>query len=300
MNEKDTTLIYFRHNKFRDGQKEIITDILTAITEKKNILLHAPTGSGKTDAALSAAITFAKENNKKILFLTPKTSQHKIALEVISDINKKYNLNLRGIDFVGKRHLCIDPVVSQTGSNFYEVCKYAREKDACPFFINARPTDKTKRELLSYDLGQTFSEKFVISHHLIKEISENFKASSGKPLPLCPYEVAKIYAKKCNIIIVDYYHVFSKKISDSLLGEIGVNLSDCILIIDEAHNLEERLLKLQSRSLNTIILNRAAKEAGDLKNNKLKTTLLTLADTIENISEKKLRIEMKNLLNLMN
>ena len=287
--DKNTTLIYFRHNKFRDGQKEIITDILTAITEKKNILLHAPTGSGKTDAALSAAITFAKENNKKILFLTPKTSQHKIALEVIADINKKYSLNLRAIDFVGKRNLCVDPVVSQTGNNFYEVCKYAREKGQCPFFINARPIDKTKKELLIYDLGQTFSEKLVISHHSIKDISENFKIGAGKPFPLCPYEVAKIYAKKCNIIIADYYHVFSKKISDFLLGELGISLSDCILIIDEAHNLEERLLKLQSKSLNTIILNKAAKEAGDLKNNNLKTTLLSLADAIEVISEKKLK-----------
>ncbi len=289
MKEKDTTLIYFRHNNFRDGQKEIITDILTAITEKKNILLHAPTGSGKTDAALSAAITFAKENDKKILFLTPKTSQHKIALEVVADINKKYTLNLRAIDFVGKRHLCIDPVVSQTGSNFYEVCKYAREKGQCPFFINARPTDKTKKELLVYDLSQAFLDNLVISHHSIKEISENFKTGAGKPFPLCPYEVAKIYAKKCNIIIADYYHVFSKKISDSLLGELGVNLSDCIIIIDEAHNLEERLLKLQSKSLNTIILNKAAKEAGDLKNNVLKTTLLSLADAIETIAENKLK-----------
>jgi len=289
MKEKDTTLIYFRHNKFRDGQKEIITDILTAISGKKSILLHAPTGSGKTDAALSAAITFAKENNKKILFLTPKISQHKIALEVITDINKKYSLNLRAIDFVGKRNLCIDPVVSQTGSNFYEVCKYTREKGQCPFFINTRPTDKTKRELFVYDLGQTFSEGLVYSHHSIKDISENFKTGTGKPFPLCPYEVAKIYAKKCNIIIADYYHVFSKKISDSLLGEIGINLSDCILIIDEAHNLEDRILKLQSRSLNTTILNKAAKEAGDLKNNNLKTILLYLIDAIEIISENKLK-----------
>ncbi len=289
MTEKDTTLIYFRHDKFREGQKEIITDIYTAIKEKKNIILHAPTGTGKTDASLSAAISYAKENNKKILFLTPKISQHKIVLEVISDINKKYSLNLKAIDFVGKRNLCIDPVVSTTGSNFYEVCKYAREKGQCPFFTNARPTDKTTKELLGYHLNQVFLDTPVISHHLIKEISENFKSGSTKPHPLCPYEVAKIYAKKCEIIVADYYHVFSKKVSDSLLGELGINLLDCILIIDEAHNLEERLLKLQSKSLNTILLNKAAKEAGDLKENKIKEVLLSLSNIIETLSENKLK-----------
>jgi len=289
MARNDQTLIYFRHNKFRDGQKEIITDIYSALVNKNNIILHAPTGTGKTDASLSAAISFAKENNKKILFLTPKISQHKIVLEVISDINKKYSLNLKAIDFVGKRNLCIDPIVSTTGTNFYEVCKYAREKGQCPFYTNARPTDKTTKELLSYQLNQIFLEKYVISHHLIKEISENFKSSSNTPYPLCPYEVAKIYAKKCDIIVADYYHVFSKKVSDSLLGELGINLLDCVLIIDEAHNLEERLLKLQSKSLNTILLNKAAKEASDLKENKVKDILLSLNNIIENLSESKLK-----------
>jgi DNA excision repair protein ERCC-2 len=66
--------VYFRHDGFRKEQKEIINDIYNTIASKKNILLHAPTGIGKTDAALSAAISYAIDKDIKILFLTPKIS----------------------------------------------------------------------------------------------------------------------------------------------------------------------------------------------------------------------------------
>ena len=281
--------IHFRHPKLRSGQDKMINDILEAINSKKSILIHAPTGIGKTDASLSAAITYAIENNLKILFLTPKISQHKIALEVIEGINKKYNMKLRAIDFVGKRNMCIDPGISQVISNFYEVCKKTREKNQCPFYNNIKPKNKSKREVLNYKINKSFQDKYCINHQEIRNMAEEFKSLSGKEMPLCAYELAKIYARKCDIIIADYYHLFSKKISDSLLGELNIKLEECIVIIDEAHNLEDRLLKLLSKSLNTYHLNRAIKESKELKNTKLRLFLQNFLENIEVLAKNKLK-----------
>jgi len=284
-----STKIYFRHSEFRKGQDTIISDILTALNKGNTTLLHAPTGTGKTDAALSAAITFAKENNMKVLFLTPKIAQHKIALEVIDGINKKYNTDLKAIDFVGKRNLCIDPGISQVTSGFYEVCRHAVKKKQCPFYLNIKPTTKSEKELLNYKLEKGFQGKFTLSHQDIKELAMDFKDVSEKPLPVCAYELSKVFAKKCNVIIADYYHVFSEKIAESLLADIGIDLNRCVVVVDEAHNLEDRVLKLLSKSLNTQHLNRAIKEAGDMKNSKLKSVLKDILRNIEELSERKFK-----------
>ncbi|MEM4222110.1 MAG: ATP-dependent DNA helicase, partial [archaeon] len=78
--------IYFRHNKFRESQKELIKDCITVLNDKKILLAHAPTGLGKTDAVLGSCFTWAWKNNLSILFLTPKISQHFLALDVLKGI----------------------------------------------------------------------------------------------------------------------------------------------------------------------------------------------------------------------
>ena len=51
-----------RFNKARPFQEDMIKDIYNALKEKKSILINAPTGIGKTDAALASSLRFALEN----------------------------------------------------------------------------------------------------------------------------------------------------------------------------------------------------------------------------------------------
>ena len=287
--------IYFRHDSFRKDQETIIKDIYTSISHKKNILLHAPTGTGKTDASLSAAVTYAIEHKLKVLFLTPKISQHKIALEVINGLNHKYNLKLNAIDFVGKRNMCIDPVISKTEAGFYDICKRATKKRQCPYFENIRPSEKSARERLNARIKKALPDNSY-THLEIKDIAGNFTEFDGSPKPLCAYELAKMKARESTVIIADYYHVFSGSVSKSTLPELDIDLSNCIIIVDEAHNLEERLLRLSSKTLNTFLINRAIKEAKDLKNSKLKNILTEFLDKIESLSETYLKKEKEQLI----
>jgi DNA excision repair protein ERCC-2 len=288
--------IYFRHNSFRKEQDQMIKDIYNSIEHKKNILVHAPTGTGKTDAAISAALSIAHKKDLKILFLTPKISQHKIALEVIEGINKKYNLDLKAIDFVGKRNMCVDPVISQTKSSFYELCRQAIKKKQCPFYENIKPKEKSKRDLLNYKLDHNLENENTLSHLAIKNLAENYKSISGKRQPLCAYELAKKFAKKCEVIIADYYHVFSTKVANSTLAEINVDLKDCILIVDEAHNLENRLSKLASKSLNTFIVSKGIEEAKEIKAYNVKKILQLLLKKINSFEDNNLLKTKKEML----
>ena len=103
---------FLRFKKARKHQEQMINDIYESLKEGKNILVNAPTGIGKTDAALSASLTFAKEKNIDIFFLTPKISQHRIVVESLLETNKKFNLGIKFVDMVGKQNLCINEKIN--------------------------------------------------------------------------------------------------------------------------------------------------------------------------------------------
>lgn len=270
--------IYFRHSTFRKNQKEIIQDMYSVITQRKAIIVHAPTGIGKTDAAISASIGYALKNKKKILFLTPKTSQHKLVLKIIEDLNQKYGLDIKAIDFVGKRNLCVQPGFSEIKSGFYEVCKNAIKNKACNFYLNTKPQGKAEREITEQLIEKKVREIKVLGVQDSIDISKKFKNIYLLPKPLCPYEFSKMFAKNADVIVGDYNHLFFEKISKTFLAEIEVNLEECIVVVDEAHNLEARVSDLLSKSINSNTINRGIKEAKELN---AKEIVLVLQDLLE-------------------
>jgi DNA excision repair protein ERCC-2 len=126
--------IYFRHEKVRPFQDELMKDMLSAMAEGKILLANASTGMGKSDAALSASMIHALENDLSIFFLTPKISQHKIAMDVVNGIAKKHSLPLRAVDIVGRSHCCIDSRLQELDNeSFQRSCARKRREKNCLF-----------------------------------------------------------------------------------------------------------------------------------------------------------------------
>jgi len=76
--------IFFPHDKPRKIQEELMHDVLAQIEKKAHLIAHAPTGLGKTAATLGPALAYALENDKRVLFLTSRHTQHQIAIETFS------------------------------------------------------------------------------------------------------------------------------------------------------------------------------------------------------------------------
>ncbi|MEK6971061.1 MAG: ATP-dependent DNA helicase [archaeon] len=275
--------IPFRYENPREGQEKLILDAEKAFMERKIFLAHAETGLGKTDASLSAALSVALKSDppKTILFLTPKNAQHAIALEVLKGINEKFNLKLRAVDLVGKKHVCLDEqVMHKEGRTFYEWCKKKREGEACTFYGNARGYTPLQREKAKiYRTAFTEHMSGIHSAAEIKENADDFTAG-GVPAGLCPYEVSMELAKKAHVIIADYYHLFSPTVSELVLPKLGKKPENCILIVDEAHNLPERVRGLMTGSLTTKQLQKAQDEAQFLRNEEMQKTLTTIEENI--------------------
>lgn len=263
--------VFFPYDSVRKQQELLLRDAFEAVSTKKVLLAHAPTGLGKTAAVLSPAISYAFKNNKTVFFLTPKISQHEIAVELIALMKKRFGLPLTAVDLVGRKYFCIHPFVSGTeNSSFYELCKRHREKEKCEFFKRIVGTTKRQKEesenALRVLTGMV-EKKGVLSHLELKSVSENLETFSGTGV--CPYEAATLLGRKADVIIADYYHVLNPGVSEIVLARLSKKLKNCIFVVDEAHNLPERIRQLASFSLSTFVLEKAVKELqriGDKEN----------------------------------
>ena len=266
-------MIYFRHKETRKFQDLMINDIYNALKEKKNILISAPTGVGKTDAAISPAISFALENDLDVFFITPKISQHKIALEVLEGIKKKYSLDFLFVDFVGKQNMCINPELLDKDTNaFYTLCERKMKKGECRFFENYLLVERKEGELL--ELLKSLKD---YSHISLFEI--------GQKNNICPYELASLIARNSRAIICDYAHMLSP-ISFQFLKKIRKSLGRSILIFDEAHNIIPRAQEYYSSTISERTIAKAKKELKKLNSN---ISLDFFEFKLKNIAKEKLK-----------
>jgi len=246
--------VYFRHDNIRRYQSELIEDVYDAVENGHNLLANAPVGMGKTDAAISSCIHNAMKNNLTIFFLTPKISQHRIALDVVKGISEKYYLNLKAVDMIGRRYSCIDPILSDLDSDsFYQSCEKKRRRETCAFYENAKGYNKIQQIRANSLFKKIFKEYgSTKTHDEVIKLGEKHLA--------CPYEIMIKLASNSNIIVADYFHLMSPYIRDILLSRIKKKLEESIIIVDEAHNLAKRIRDYLSTSLNSFSLRRAEKE----------------------------------------
>lgn len=237
-NSKKLNMQFFPFKKIRKGQKDFQEDARRAILEGKHLIAHAPTGIGKTAAVIAPALEFALENNKFVLFLTSKQSQHKIAVETLKKIKEK-GFDFIAVDIISKKSMCPRAEAKYYYSVFNEYCKGLQKSNKCYFY-----------QKHSSKLSKKIEEN--IFH--VEELMENCRKYG-----VCPHRAALDVASNADIMICDYNYIFSD-ISETILTKIEKNQEDIILVIDEAHNLPDRIRNNLSKELNKFVLEDAKRE----------------------------------------
>jgi len=274
--------INFPYEDVRKGQDDFIRQVFNSIEKKENIMVSAPTGLGKTVSGLAPALYKAKQNNLSVIVLTSRQTQANQVIKTIKDINSKLqeNPNIKQKDkeinylaFIGKRNMCVH---SQRDlyppQDFNDFCKKMKETGKCKHYKNVKNSDLEPqiKEILDISSRDFFNvEGFV-----------NLAGSNN----FCPYELAAKKAYKADVIICDYNYLFASGIKENFFGKIGRDLNECILIIDEAHNLPDRVRSSHTHKLNSEIIRNALSELKDfVKEKEFDPYIQNLQSTIDDI-----------------
>ena len=249
--DSSTKKNFFPHDVIRSGQDELIKDIQTAFKEKKILLAHAPTGLGKTAGALSVAVEQALEHKKTIFFLTNRHTQHRIAVETLKKMKQKTGEPLLCIDLIGKKWMCNQDVAGLFGTEFNEYCKHVVEKGECEFYN--RVHDKKEFTVEAKALIKKLEEYGPLHNEEV--------ISHSKEVGMCSYEITLGLAKKANVIIGDYYYAFNPFVQSTIFAKLKIELEDIILVVDEGHNLPNRVTEMLSSTLTSHVIRNAVIEA---------------------------------------
>lgn len=268
----------FPFSYVRDEQKELLEDAVSTINEGKALLAHAPTGIGKTAATLPPALAYALKNGKTIFFLTPKHSQHHIVVETLRKIRDRFGKKIVAVDIIGKQWTCLyEGAGDLTSAEFNQFCQAHKRNETCRFLNNIYEAGTNNLTDEAKEAISAIKEKSPLHS---EEILEECKKKN-----LCPYEVGIEVGRASNVIICDYYHLFHPSVRKAFLGKLGKGLGDIILIVDESHNLPERVRKLMSHSFSEFSLSNAIKETKALRNESLQEDLEGLSNVLRHLGK---------------
>ncbi|MBQ8092920.1 MAG: hypothetical protein IJ242_05020 [Clostridia bacterium] len=194
---------------YRAGQKAFSTAVYAAVRDRKRLFIQAPTGIGKTMAAVYPVVHALRQDKcAAILFLTARGTGRRAAVEAAVRL-------------------------TEAGTLLYVVEITAKAK-ACPYETQDCRPDICSRAAGFYTrLPSALAEA---------EQGGIWDAASISALAqkhvLCPFELSLEMAKQADLIICDYNYAYDPAVSiDELLSRRG----GAALLVDEAHRLCDRV-----------------------------------------------------------
>jgi DNA excision repair protein ERCC-2 len=246
------------------------------------LMIDAPTGTGKTSCICSV---LAAAPGKTIVAVRT-VSQIDIYIEEISKIWSKTRHKPEIAYMVGKQKICpledefrkesvyagcsrlkewtknyVSARIGKSNASIYDPALDSIPEEEpgyrtfCPYYLRSRE---------GFDLNGTVH--FRRSGSAL-DVVESLKKTITPPSRLldscqgiCPYEIQSLYAKNCDIVIMNYSHLFSPDFQDVIFQWLEMESEKVTLIIDEAHNLGDGVRAMNSRLLSMRNIDMAEKE----------------------------------------
>jgi len=209
-------------------------------------LLVAPNGSGKTIIALSGLLSLAYEKNLKIIYLCRTHSQNQRVIKELIKISENIEDNnlgikLNGLSIRGRNEMCLNETLLSLKVNPKEsmsVCKDLRKNRNCSHFLNLlKKKGKVENPV---KIAPEIFNKPIDAEELIDFCMDE---------KICPYFLCKFLLKEMKVIICNYQWIFNPHIRELFLQFVDQELSNCILVLDECHNIIDVATEVNSHRI---------------------------------------------------
>jgi DNA excision repair protein ERCC-2 len=203
--------LVFPFHEERAGQKAMMEEVTRTLEDGVPLMCAAPTGIGKTAAALYPALRIALERDALLVYATAKVSQQELAMDTLRRMIRP-GCGVLALQITARERACpMDELRCMV--------------DQCPL------GQQLEQRLARCDLPAQALAAGTVDQEMIRKLAlENH---------LCPFETALFLADQASVIVADYNYVFDPAIR--LRGLIDEAARPLYLIVDEAHNLPARV-----------------------------------------------------------
>lgn len=209
----------FPFSSYRPGQHRMAVSIYHTVEKNGQLIIQAPTGIGKTMAALFPAIkALGRGFLTKFFYLTARTTGKAVAEKALQEMRDK-GLKIKSLTLTAKEKICFNPDSACNG----EECDFARG-----YFDRV---DGAVKETFQQD---------AFTRLVVEEMARKHQ--------VCPFEFSLELAFVADCIICDYNYVFDPAVYLKRFFEEDSD-EKFVFLIDEAHNLVDRAREMFSAEL---------------------------------------------------
>lgn len=214
---------------YRPGQRSFAAQVYRTVRDGKRLFAEAPTGIGKTAAALFPALKALGEGlTSRIFYLTAKTTTRTVVEQTLSLLRER-GLSLTSITLTAKEKICpVQHDQAPDGGRTRPPCAPGLCRFAEGYYDRLEPA-----------MRDIMREKAHFSRETILRYAERHS--------LCPFEFSLDIALWCDLIVCDYNYLFDP--GASLKRFFLDRGGEYTFLIDEAHNLPERAREMFSAEL---------------------------------------------------
>ncbi|MCM2324573.1 MAG: ATP-dependent DNA helicase [Oligoflexia bacterium] len=217
----------FPFEKPRPGQIELIAAVEKGMEARQRLLVQAPTGLGKTAGVLYPALKEALSRGQRVVYVTPKNSQHSVAEDAIARFQDTGS-KVKSLTLTAKSKICFknEPLCNP------QYCEFARDHYT---------------KVYANGVLDLLGRKKKLRKKSFQDVAEEFQ--------VCPFELQLDAAADVDTVICDYNYVFAPRVAFGRLNANGIGQDGKPnLVIDEAHNLPSRAMDYYSPALSSVAL----------------------------------------------
>ncbi|MBZ0185723.1 MAG: DEAD/DEAH box helicase, partial [Candidatus Obscuribacterales bacterium] len=220
--EQIAARLTFPFSSMRAGQKEFVESVERVVGAGSQALFQAPTGLGKTMAVLYPTIKKALSRGSQVIYVTPKNSQHQVAKQSVERLQVQ-DPTLKALTLTAKSKMCLKEEVFCNP----DYCQYARDYYG---------------KVVEHQIVDKVAQANNLDHKRFDEY--------GRKYEVCPFELSLDTINRADVVIGDYNYVFSpRNIMGRFVPRLGFSKELPDLVVDEAHNLPDRIKSYYSAQL---------------------------------------------------
>mmetsp|Transcript_27360 Transcript_27360/g.33406 ORF Transcript_27360/g.33406 Transcript_27360/m.33406 type:complete len:795 (-) Transcript_27360:280-2664(-) len=265
--------VFFPYPSIYPEQYEYMLELKNALDAKGHCMLEMPTGTGKTVSLLSliTSYQYAHPETGKLVYCTRTVPEMSQTIEELKRVINHRNSLLSeeqvaknpvlGVCLSARRNMCIHPKVMEA-SDREQVDVLCRRRTAP--WVRMKANDEGNTNSSSAALCE-FYEEYDRRGSDIPITSGIYNLEDmqqiGRENGWCPYFATRHVVKFASVIVYNYQYMLDPKVANMVSKELE---KECIVVFDEAHNIDNVCIEALSVNFNRRSLEAAAANVSKL------------------------------------
>ncbi|BEI83433.1 hypothetical protein CcaverHIS002_0400370 [Cutaneotrichosporon cavernicola] len=261
----DDLPVLFPYDRVYPEQYSYMCDLKKTLDAGGHCVLEMPSGTGKTVSLLSLIVSYIQfyPQKRKLIYCSrtvPEIEKALAELKRLMEFRQEQGVDdgeFRGLGLTSRKNLCLNPDVNKQkkGKVVDSMCRDLTSSYACErgrADPGSVPLCSWHEELNNYETGNLIPPGVWTLDDVKKY---------GQEKGVCPYFTIRRMMPFVDVMIYSFHYLLDPKVAEQVSVEFN---AECIVVFDEAHNIDNVCIESLSIDLTRPMLDSAARSVATI------------------------------------